>query len=61
LGGDLAVDAPELVPAAAVEAEEGEGVGGCVEGHGGGGWEWARFEIESEVIRVFTQVEPAVA
>ena len=55
------MDAPELVPAAAVEAEEGEGVGGCVEGHGGGGWEWARFEIESEVIRVFTQVEPAVA
>lgn len=34
LGADLGVEAAEFVPAAAVDAQEGEGVCGCVEGHG---------------------------
>lgn len=35
LGADLGVEAAEFVPAAAVDAQEGEGVCGCVKGHGG--------------------------
>ena len=40
----LAMDAAELVPAAAVEAEVGEGVGGGVEWHGEGD-EWVCLQM----------------